>query len=123
VAIVQTVYELACIYSDNRPGYKSVSAHSLATLMSFTAQPAADLRLVRPEVQSTEAPGNNERPVSVLNMHSYTASRHPSNNVVGSARFAEVVLGSPGGAAAPFAPYWLRHCLHCVLRKFRYLQK
>ena len=88
--------------------------------MSFTVQPAADLRLVRPE---HGGPSNNERPVSVLNMHSYTASRHPSNNVVGSARFAEVVLGSPGGAAAPFAPYWLRHCLHCVLRKFRYLQK
>jgi len=44
-----TVYELACIYSDNGPGYKSVSAHSLATLKSFTAQSAADLRLVRPE--------------------------------------------------------------------------
>jgi len=26
VAIVQTVFELACIYSDNRPGYKPVSA-------------------------------------------------------------------------------------------------
>jgi len=33
VAIVQTVYELACTYSDNRPGYKPVS----------------DRRLVRPE--------------------------------------------------------------------------
>jgi len=93
VAIVQTVYELACTCSDNRPGYKPVSAHSLATLKSFTAQPAADRRLVRPE---HGGPSNNERLVSVLNMHSDTASRHPSNNVVGSARFAEVVLGSPG---------------------------
>ena len=107
MAIVQTVYELACTYSDNRPGYKSVSAQSLAMLMSFTAQPAADLRLVRPQ---NGGPSNNERPVSVLNMHNDRASRHPSNNVIGFARFAEVVLGSPGGAAAPFAPYWLRHC-------------
>ena len=84
-----------------------MSAQSLAMLKSFTAQPAADLRLVRPE---HGGPSNNERPVSVLNMHNDTASRHPSNNVIGFARFAEVVLGSPGGAAAPFAPYWLRHC-------------
>jgi len=75
-------------------------------LMSFTAQPAADLRLVRPE---NGGPSNNERPVSVLNMHNDIASRHPSNNVIGFARFAEVVLGSLGGAAAPFAPNWLCH--------------
>ena len=35
--------------------------------MSFTAQPAADLRLVRPE---HGGPGNNERLVSVLNKQS-----------------------------------------------------
>jgi len=28
-----------------------------------------------------------------------------------------VVLGSPGGAVAPFAPYWLRHCVWAVLRR------
>ena len=42
-------FELSCIYSDNGPGYKPVSAHSLATLKSFTAEPTADRRLVRPE--------------------------------------------------------------------------
>jgi len=87
--IVQTVYELACIYSDNGPGYKPVSAQSLVTLMSFTAQPAADLRLVRPECGR---PGNNDR--CQCSISSETAPLHPSKNIIGYARFAEVVPGS-----------------------------
>ena len=57
--------------------------------------------------------------VSMLNKQS-VSDNHPtpspispkqkSHRIPGFAQFAEIVLGSPGGAVAPFAPYWLRHC-------------
>jgi len=86
--------------------------------MSFTAQPAAGLRLVRPEYRVSVKMSVdvwllnttvNERPVSVLSKQSETVSLPtPSTlpkNLIRFARLTEEVRGSPCGAVVPFADF------------------
>ena len=48
--------------------------------------------------------------ISWARQPAYHAPFNPPKNLIGFARFVEMVLGSLGGAVSPFAPYWLRQC-------------
>ena len=80
---------------------------STATLMSFNAQPAADRRLVRPE---HGGPGNNERPVSVLNKQWDS----PPSPLQKSNRICTICRNGPrqsGESRCSILAKWLRHWL------------
>jgi len=83
---------------------------STATLMSFTAQPAADLRLVRPE---HGGPGNNERPVSVLNKQrdSFSSPFQKSNRICMIRRNGPRQSGESRCSICSILAKWLRHWL------------
>jgi len=48
---------------------------------------------------------NYESPVSVVKWDNQPPPHWPLQNITGFARITELVLGSPGGAVALFAPY------------------
>ena len=112
--------------NNNTEYYCRLNACLLSTLNSVAVTALAGrrcwvsllsrLRLVRQSrpteasVMTTVVTQQNERPVSRV-----TPRLHPFKNLIGFARFAEVVFGLPGGAVAPFAPYWLRQWVAVVV--------